>query len=81
MNADGTGQTVLTRGSKGNSYAAWSPDGQYLAYVSEPGGHACDLCVYDVVAGEHRTVLRGELFQELRRDGRPAWVPTRPANK
>ena len=65
VNADGTGQTVLTRGPKGNSYAAWSPDGQYLAYVSEPGGLACDLCVYDVVAGEHRTVLRGELFQEF----------------
>jgi TolB protein len=81
VNADGTGQTVLTHGAKGNSYAAWSPDGQYLAYVSEPGGRGCDLSVYDVVADEHRTVLKGELFQELRRDGRPAWMPTSPASK
>jgi TolB protein len=75
VNLDGTGNTQLTQSPKQHSYAAWSPDGQYLAYVSDPGALAGDLCVYDVLAGEHRTVLQGEVFQELFRDARPSWVP------
>jgi TolB protein len=75
VNADGKGNLVLTHGPKQHSYAAWSPDGQYLAYVSDPGQENGDLCIYDVVAGEHRTVLEGEVFQELFRDARPSWVP------
>ena len=78
INADGTGNTVLTHGPKQHSYAAWSPDGEYLAYVSDPGAEEGDLCIYDVLAGEHRTVLKGEVFQELFRDARPSWVPKHP---
>jgi Tol biopolymer transport system component len=74
-NADGNASTVLTSGERANSYASWSADGQYLAYTSEPGGQVADLCIYDVVAGEHRTVLKAEVFQELFRDARPAWEP------
>jgi len=77
VNLDGTGMTALTHGPMPHSYAAWSPDGQYLAYTTDPGAHSCDLCIYDVLAGEHRTVLKGEVFQELFRDGRPSWVPKR----
>ena len=76
VNSDGTGNTVLTRGPQPHSYAAWSTDGQYLVYVSDPGEEAGDLCIYDVVAGEHRVVLKGEVFQELFRDARPSWEPS-----
>jgi Tol biopolymer transport system component len=75
MNADGTGNTVLTHAPKPHSYAAWSPDGQYLAYVSEPGAEKGDLCIYDTLTGAHRVVLREEVFQELFRDARPSWEP------
>jgi TolB protein len=78
VNVDGKGDTPLTQGPQGHSYAAWSSDGQYLAYVSDPGAAAGDLCIYDVLAGEHRTVLKGEVFQELFRDARPSWVPKHP---
>ena len=36
VNVDGKGDTPLTEGPQGHSYAAWSPDGEYLAYVSDP---------------------------------------------
>jgi TolB protein len=45
VNLDGSGTTVLTHGPKPHRFAAWSPDGQYLAYTTEPGGHSCDLCI------------------------------------
>jgi TolB protein len=75
VNLDGSGTTTLTHGPKPHSYAAWSPDGQYLAYISDPGGHSSDLCIYDVLADEHHVVLKGEVFEELHRDARPSWVP------
>jgi TolB protein len=78
VNLDGSGTTTLTHGPKPHSYAAWSPDGQYLAYVSDPGGHSCDLGIYDVLADEHHVVLKGEVFEELHRDARPSWVPKKP---
>jgi Tol biopolymer transport system component len=81
VNLDGTGSVVVTEGPQPHSYAAWSPDGQYLAYVSDPGAETGDLCVYDVLAGEHRVVLKGAVFQELFRDARPSWVPARPKAK
>jgi TolB protein len=81
VNADGSGGTVLTHGPQPHSYAVWSPDGQYLAYVSDPGEESGDLCIYDVLAGEHRVVLKGEVFQELFRDARPSWVPSQQKTK
>jgi TolB protein len=75
INADGEGKTALTSGEKANSYATWSADGKLLAYTSEPGALIADLCIYDVATGEHKTVLKGEVFQELFRDARPAWEP------
>jgi Tol biopolymer transport system component len=75
VNLDGKGDTAMTDGPLAYSYAEWSPDGNLLAYASDPGHAAGDLCVYDVLAGEHRTILKGEVFQELFRDARPSWVP------
>ncbi len=81
MNADGTGNTVLTHAPKQHSYAAWSPDGQFLAYVSDPGAEKGDLCIYDVLMGDHRVVLKEQVFQELFRDARPSWEPKRSDGK
>jgi TolB protein len=81
MNADGSGNTVLTHAPKPHSYAAWSPDGQYLAYVSEPGAEKGDLCIYETLTGAHRVVLKEEVFQELFRDARPSWEPKRSDGK
>jgi Tol biopolymer transport system component len=78
VNFDGKGDSPITTGPNQYSYPAWSADGQYLAYVSDPGAEAGDLCIYDVVAGKHRVVLKGEVFQELFRDARPSWVPKQP---
>jgi TolB protein len=75
VNPDGQGQLSITSGNAANSYGAWSPDGNYLAYASEPGAKLADLMIYDVAAGEHKKVLKGEVFQELFRDAKPAWVP------
>jgi Tol biopolymer transport system component len=77
VNLDGNGDTPMTSGPRAHSYAEWSPDGNLLAYTTDPGQFAGDLCVYDVLAGEHRTILTGEVFQELHRDARPSWVPTK----
>jgi TolB protein len=75
VNPDGQGKVPITTGNAANSYGAWSADGAYLAYASEPGAELADLMIYDVAAGEHKAVLKGEVFQELFRDARPAWVP------
>jgi TolB protein len=77
VNLDGNGDTAMTEGIRTHSYAEWSPDGNLLAYTTDPGEFAGDLCVYDVLAGEHRTILTNEVFQELFRDARPSWVPTK----
>ncbi len=81
VNADGTDWHVLTSGPQPHSYAAWSPDGNYLAYVSDPGSENADLCIYDPATKEHRVVLKGDVFEELFRDARPAWVPVRAKEK
>jgi TolB protein len=77
VNLDGNGDTAMTSGVQPHSYAEWSPDGNLLAYTSDPGRFAGDRCVYDVLAGEHRTILTNEVFQELFRDARPSWVPAK----
>src|SRR5262249_41521856 len=40
VSPDGSNSAIVTRGPKQHSYGAWSSDGQYLAYVSDPGSHS-----------------------------------------
>lgn len=46
----------------------FSPDGRYLAYVSDASGW-WHLYLYDLERGEHRPLTSGEA-----EDGRPAWI-------
>jgi Tol biopolymer transport system component len=79
VNIDGTGLTELVPNVLGSSYATWTADGQYLAYITAPGSQAGDLCVYDVAADEHKTVLERECYVPYFLDGRPSWVPKKTA--
>jgi TolB protein len=89
-NADGEALQQLTDGPKQCSYASWSPDGQYVAYVSfdrwpngySPWGNGTDtncpngdLMLYDVLSGEHRKLLSDALPMY---GPRPSWR-ARPA--
>src|SRR5262249_10724353 len=65
-----------------NSYARWSPDGRYIAYVHlvlgkdgfnppldfEPGEPSADLMLYEVATGKSRVVSEGSV----------AWICPRP---
>jgi TolB protein len=78
INVDGSGDAPLVEGPESCSFAAWSPDGRYLAYVSGPVSDAADLSIYDVLTGERRVALPAEVFERPYRDGPPSWVPVRP---
>ena len=88
-NNDGAGFTQLTRENKQCSYGAWSPDGQYIAYVAfdrwpwgyspwDPNADAdCppgDLMLYDTLSGEHRKLIPAALPMY---GPRPSWKPRR----
>jgi len=81
INIDGTGDAPLVEGPESYTFAAWSPDGRYLAYVSGPVSDAADLSIYDVLTGERRVALPAEVFERPYRDGPPSWVPPRPQAK
>jgi TolB protein len=75
INTDGQGRRDLTRGGRSHSFAAWSPDGQYIAYVAfTPGNDAvgADLLIYDLAADTHTQILTGELSMVM---PRPSWQP------
>jgi Tol biopolymer transport system component len=84
-NANGEGFAQLTQNDKQCSFASWSPDGQYVAYVAFdrwPGGYspwevtadnACppgDLMLYDTLSGEHKKLITGALPMY---GPRPSW--------
>jgi TolB protein len=83
VNADGQGDVQLTEGGSTNSFAAWSPDGQYLAYAhferpSYENGAIGDLMIYNVIEGTHTRLLTAELPGA---GSRPCWVPMRTDEK
>jgi len=78
INIDGTGDAPLVEGSESHTFAAWSPDGRYLAYVSGPVSDTANLSLYDVLTGDRRVALRAAVFERPYRDGPPSWVPLRP---
>ena len=47
MNADGTGQRNLTNNKAQDNFAAWSPDGKKIAFISNRGG-GYDVYVMEV---------------------------------
>jgi TolB protein len=60
-----------------NSFARWSPDGRYVAYVRVPlpvdmSAWTSELCLYDVERDTHRKLDVGTLPNQ---GGRPAWKP------
>jgi Tol biopolymer transport system component len=84
-NANGEGFSQITQDEKQCSFASWSPDGQYVAYVAFdrwPGGYspwdgnadnACppgDLMLYDTLSGEHKKLISGALPMY---GPRPSW--------
>jgi dipeptidyl aminopeptidase/acylaminoacyl peptidase len=69
MNADGTGQTQITNDSFDNHDPAWSPDGNYIAYVSDHSGIS-ELCIIRPDGtGRTRVNSVAELVKT------PAWRP------
>jgi Tol biopolymer transport system component len=92
-NRDGEGLEQLTHDDKQCSFASWSPDGQYIAYVRFerwPGGYSpvgpnadtnCppgDLMLYDALSGEHRMLI-GDVLPMY--GPRPSWMPRKVERK
>jgi tol-pal system beta propeller repeat protein TolB len=79
VNADGKAPLQLTEGGPLNTYAAWSPGGEYLAnarfgtaQVGNNAAPAGDLMIYDVIENTHTAILKGELPVV---GPRPCWKP------
>ena len=79
VNADGQGLQQLSEGGQLNSHAAWSPDGQYIAYARfntmQVGNNSFgkgDLMLYDCIAATHTKLLADELPIV---GPRPSWKP------
>ncbi|MBA3451972.1 MAG: PD40 domain-containing protein [Deltaproteobacteria bacterium] len=70
INADGTGLANLTVGAAGDDYnAVWSPNGQYIAFISERNytGSGADLFVMEADG-------RNPMLVDIKADG-PSWSP------
>jgi Tol biopolymer transport system component len=66
MNADGSGQKLLTRGG---SQPRWSPDGQKIAYVSDRAG-SLDIWVMNPDGGGQRNLTRSTIVARASPSGR-----------
>jgi tricorn protease len=85
-NLDGQGRQKITDGARVNSFASWSPDGRYVAYVHmsdfsaayspgqdfDPNEKGADLMIYDAAEGKHTKISSGDLPMW---GPRPAWKP------
>ena len=69
MNADGRAQTVLTRDGVADSQPAWSPDGRWIAYMSQLRG-SCHIHIIKV-ATRGSTRLTNDSGMDLS----PNWSP------
>jgi len=69
MNMDGTGLRRITSVGHCDS-AAWSPDGQILAYVKAEGNNHFDIYSIEVLTGIERRLTWGQGDNE-----NPAWSP------
>jgi TolB protein len=70
----------VTTGKAVHSFARWSPDGRYVAYVKVPlpvdmNAWTSELYVYDIDEDAHRKVSAGFVPNQ---GGRPAWKPLEP---
>jgi Tol biopolymer transport system component len=59
MNADGGGRTQLTQGTGPHTNPVWSPDGQWIAYLSQAGGGDWQVWVMRADGSEPRQLTFG----------------------
>lgn len=75
VHTDGSGMTRLTRSLGNDAHAAWSPDGQWIAFTSVRQGCKDESALHPGVVmradGSDVRVLTDNPFE----DGSPAWKP------
>lgn len=67
MNADGSGQTNLTRNPAIDGFPVWSPNGRQIAFVSDRDGNGYTEIYVMNADGSNQTYLAGGTH--------PAWSP------
>ena len=70
VDAEGGEPRQFTAGAKRDSSPRWSPDGQWLAFLSERGEEKPQLCVISATGGESRMLTKLPLGA-----GAPMWSP------
>ena len=70
VDTDGGEPRQFTAGAKRDSAPRWSPDGEWLAFLSERGEEKPQLCVMPAFGGESRMLTKLPLGA-----GAPAWSP------
>ncbi len=70
VDTDGGEPRQFTTGAKRDSAPRWSPDGEWLAFLSERGEEKPQLCVMPAFGGESRMLTKLPLGA-----GAPAWSP------
>jgi Tol biopolymer transport system component len=70
MNADGSGQTMLTNSSKDETWPSWSPDGTKIAFESDQDGNG-NIYAMNASDGSNQT----RLTNSTANDCNPKWSP------
>ena len=80
MNADGSGQTNLTRDPAEESDPVWSPDGTRIAFVKALEGHR-NIWVMNADGSGQTNLTPGAVTTGQANEGtNPTWSPTGPAS-